>query len=75
MQGFVFCELQEFAQIRFGFEVWDQIAESIETDIRNYNLFNSYPEEEFETLIARLSEKVNVPYQEILRQFGELIPK
>jgi len=73
MQGFVFCEFQEYVQRTFGPETWDQIAERAGVKGKSYSLFSSYPTPELEGLIQQLSEVVRKPYQELLEECGMYI--
>lgn len=67
MQGYVFCEFKEFTQKRYDFDIADRLFQSK----GSYTLFNTYPFEEFDSLVTALSSLVHVPYQEILHQFGQ----
>lgn len=73
MQGFVFCEFQEYVQRSFGPETWDQIAERVGVKEKLYSLFASYPTSELEALVQNLSKVVKKPYQELLEEFGYYI--
>ena len=70
MQGFVFCEFQDYVQRNFGPETWDQISEKVGVKGKSYSLFTSYPTSEIESLIKSLSEVTKHPYQELLEEFG-----
>lgn len=70
MQGFVLCELQDYVQKTFGFNIWEEFAKKVGIENKNYSLFESYPDEEFYAILDLISKHSGKNKQETVEEFG-----
>lgn len=73
MQGFLFCELKDYVQRTFGFNIWDEIAAKVGVEAKNYSLFESYPDQEFQELLNLVASKAEKSNQDTLEEFGAYV--
>jgi predicted hydrocarbon binding protein len=74
MHGTIFSELQKFVSARLGDDAWDRLKVRAGIDpARQYEVFQSYPDEEVGALVAAASDTTGIPAPALLEAFGEFI--
>ena len=71
MKGIVFTELLEMIEAKFGYTTVDELLN--ETDLPSkgiYTVIGTYDHSEIITLVAKLSEKTNIPVTDLVYAFG-----
>ncbi len=77
MKGFIFTSLLDFAEETFDLQFVDELISSVDLDSGGvYVTFESYPFSELVTLVSAVSEKKDIPLNDLLEAFGLfLLPK
>lgn len=74
MKGIVFTEFLEMVEENFGLEVLDDILESSELESEGiYTSVGTYEFGEMLVLISNLSNKVTIPVNDLLYEFGKFL--
>ena len=71
MKGAIFNALQELVEQQHGYEVWD--AALTTCDLSSNGIYTStkqYDDAELFAIVSYLSERLNVPVQDLVRAFG-----
>ncbi len=72
MKGFVFNVLNKMVEEKLGIEAWDQMVNQLSSDSAGvYTSGGTYPDKEFLDLVSDLSERLQTPVAELVRNFGK----
>lgn len=70
MQGLIFQQLKEFIRKKLGMGFWDDIRKSAGVETTLYAPVQAYPDGELLSLIRVMAEKLGLPVQPMLEEFG-----
>ena len=74
MKGMVFTFLGEMVEERYGIEVWDElIDETRPVSDGVYVSTDVYPDEEFLAYVSAMSERYDIPVNDLVFAFGEYL--
>ena len=72
MKGAIFIGFSEFVEKKYGLAVWLQTVEACKLNSNGeYLSTDLYDDDEFNALIAKLSQTLNKPESEIKQEFGQ----
>lgn len=72
MKGMVFTLLGELVEERFGIEMWDELIDLTQPESDGaYVSTDTYPDQELLAYVAAMSEKLDVPANDLVFAFGE----
>lgn len=70
MQGLIFKELKDYLSKKLGSEFWDDLRKQAGVQTTLYAPVQSYPDTELLALLAKGAERLGVPIQGMLEEFG-----
>ncbi len=71
MKGFIFTRLLDFAEESFGLAFVDELISSVDLESGGvYVTFESYPFSEHVAIALAVSEKKEIPLNDLLEAFG-----
>ncbi len=72
MKGFIFSEFLELVEDRFGYSFIEEMINETSSD-GIYTSVSSYPVEELVEMVLYISEKKDVPVEDLLLLFGHFL--
>jgi predicted hydrocarbon binding protein len=70
MQGLIFQQLKEFIRKKLGLGFWDDIRKQAGVETTLYASVQAYPDKELLSLIRVMAERLGLPTQPMLEEFG-----
>ncbi len=73
MQGIIYMQLKKFVVTTVGKDDWTQLLDKSGLESRLYLPTNTYPDEEFSTLLSAISKASDRSRSAILEEFGQFV--
>ena len=72
MKGIVYTLFNQLVEEKFGIEVWDEILDEVQPESEGiYTTTETYDNTELFALVGALSEKTNIPVNDLVKAFGQ----
>lgn len=73
MNGLIFVEVKKYAKSKLPEDIWEEVLRASGSLPWEYIPTSNYEDEKLVLILTQLSEKMAVPLQELLEDFGEFI--